>query len=277
MAASGLGAACFCYVAGGNIWDSLAAFAAGLLLYVFILWAEKRERPMSKIVLNIARRFSGDIFICCFVQDRAGQQPECDCYRGHHAAAARGILCYIDQRAGGFQLYCWLCQDAGYSDRDVRHRHRGRSRLYPVSQADRRDHAMIMTVLFQFIAACFGTVAFSIMFYVPREYYLYCGLIGGGGWVICWSIVNYLNFSEYYGDFYSHCLCGVFVESLRNRTEMSGDAVLCSRGSFRWCPGVGIYWTVYSMIMGDMQECSRYGRQTLCLAAAIVPWHYLCV
>lgn len=57
MAASGLGAACFCYVAGGNIWDSLAAFAAGLLLYVFILWAEKRECPMSKIVLNIAGGF----------------------------------------------------------------------------------------------------------------------------------------------------------------------------------------------------------------------------
>lgn len=57
MAASGLGAACFCYVAGGSVWDSLAAFIAGFLLYVFIIWAEKKGRVKSKIVLNIIGSF----------------------------------------------------------------------------------------------------------------------------------------------------------------------------------------------------------------------------
>ena len=100
------------------------------------------------------------------------------------------------------------------------------------------------------------------MFYVPREYYLYCGLIGGGGWVICWSIVNYLNFSNITGTFIATA-CVVFLSRVcRNRTEMSGDAVY-ALGDLPLVPGVGIYWTVYSMIMGDMQECSRYGRQTL--------------
>ena len=128
---------------------------------------------------------------------------------------------------------------------------------------------MIMTVLFQFIAACVGTVAFSIMFYVPREYYLYCGLIGGGGWVICWSIVNYLNFSTITGTFIATA-CVVFLSRVCGTALKCPATLFMLSGIFPLVPGVGIYWTVYSMIMGDMQECSRYGRQTLCLAAAIV-------
>lgn len=36
---------------------------------------------------------------------------------------------------------------------------------------------MIVT---QVLAAALGTVAFALLFGVPRKYYLYCGFIGGG-------------------------------------------------------------------------------------------------
>lgn len=39
-------------------------------------------------------------------------------------------------------------------------------------------------MIYQLIAAMIGTVAFSVLFGVPRKYYLYCGLIGGAGWAI---------------------------------------------------------------------------------------------
>lgn len=57
LSASGLGAGCFCYVVGGSIADSLAAFIVGFLLYFFILWLEKREKVTSKIVVNIVGGF----------------------------------------------------------------------------------------------------------------------------------------------------------------------------------------------------------------------------
>ena len=41
-------------------------------------------------------------------------------------------------------------------------------------------------------------------------------------------------------------------------------------GLFPLVPGVGIYWTVYSVITGDLMEASRYGRQTFGTAIAIV-------
>ena len=40
---------------------------------------------------------------------------------------------------------------------------------------------MIVT---QVLAAALGTVAFALLFGVPRKYYLYCGFIGGAGWLL---------------------------------------------------------------------------------------------
>lgn len=49
--ASGVGSACFCYLFGGSLTDSAVAFAAGLLLYVFILLIGSCD--ISKITKNI--------------------------------------------------------------------------------------------------------------------------------------------------------------------------------------------------------------------------------
>lgn len=59
--ASGVGSACFCYLLGGSLTDSAVAFAAGFLLYVFVLWVSPSR--MSKITKNIC---SGMLvtFIC---------------------------------------------------------------------------------------------------------------------------------------------------------------------------------------------------------------------
>lgn len=57
LAASGLGAGCFCHLAGGGLIDSAAAFISGFLIYFFILWIEKREKATSKIVVNIIGGF----------------------------------------------------------------------------------------------------------------------------------------------------------------------------------------------------------------------------
>ena len=44
---------------------------------------------------------------------------------------------------------------------------------------------MILEGILQFLAAAVGTVAFSVLFSVPREHYPLCGFIGGTGWLIC--------------------------------------------------------------------------------------------
>lgn len=51
IVASGVGSGCFCYLFGGNVRDSLAAFLAGFLLYIFVLSVSAPH--LSKIVGNI--------------------------------------------------------------------------------------------------------------------------------------------------------------------------------------------------------------------------------
>lgn len=48
---SGVGAAAFCFLFGGTLLDSAAAFIAGVLLYIFVLWVSGPH--MSRIIGNI--------------------------------------------------------------------------------------------------------------------------------------------------------------------------------------------------------------------------------
>lgn len=49
--AAGLGSGCFCYLLKANLWESLVAFMIGMLLYVFVIFAQKHS--ISKIIINI--------------------------------------------------------------------------------------------------------------------------------------------------------------------------------------------------------------------------------
>ncbi|WP_367566249.1 threonine/serine exporter ThrE family protein [Lacrimispora sp.] len=49
--ASGIGSACFCYLAGGTLLDSLSAFISGVLLYVYVIYFSSLY--LSKIVGSI--------------------------------------------------------------------------------------------------------------------------------------------------------------------------------------------------------------------------------
>lgn len=52
VAASGIGSACFCFLFGGDLVDSLAAFAAGIVLYLYLLYLVKGR--LSKIAANLS-------------------------------------------------------------------------------------------------------------------------------------------------------------------------------------------------------------------------------
>lgn len=49
--AAGLGSGSFCYLLKGNVWESLISFCIGMVLYVFVIFAERHK--MSKIIVNI--------------------------------------------------------------------------------------------------------------------------------------------------------------------------------------------------------------------------------
>lgn len=55
--AAGLGGACFCYLLGGNAWESIITFLIALLVYILVLFSEKNNLP--RMMMNIL----GGVFI----------------------------------------------------------------------------------------------------------------------------------------------------------------------------------------------------------------------
>ncbi len=148
-----------------------------------------------------------------------------------------------------------------------------------------------------FIASFFGTIAFSIMFFVPRKYYPCCGLIGGFGWITCWIIMHPFGMSYFTGTIVASAV--VVLLSRICGVELKCPATLFMlSGLFPLVPGVGIYWTVYSVITGEIVPSGSGSRYLLdCLFCdnwrpyggfqiwkadvwngnSYCPWHLFCI
>lgn len=128
---------------------------------------------------------------------------------------------------------------------------------------------MMIQGILQFLAAGLGTIAFSVMFYVPREYYLDCGIIGGLGWLIYWFGTGNFGFSA----FFATLIATVFVagasrfEAARRKCPAT---MFLLPVIFPLVPGIGIYQTVYYLIMNETELSGRYGRGACAAAVAIV-------
>ena len=74
---------------------------------------------------------------------------------------------------------------------------------------------MITDAVLQFLAAFFGTIAFSVLFSVPKEHYPLCGVIGGTGWMLCWTLIHVLHTGVVEANF----IATVFILSLIHISE----------------------------------------------------------
>lgn len=119
----------------------------------------------------------------------------------------------------------------------------------------------------QVIVAFFATVAFSGLFNVPKEQYLYCGLTGALGW-FCYLKVAALGESAIVA-----CFCATLVLTLVSRffavyRKMPITIFLIS-GIFPLVPGAGIYYTAYYLIISDNALALAKGMETAKIAIVI--------
>ena len=88
--ASGVGSACFCFLFGGDVVDSMVAFLSGFVLYFYLLYLLRGR--MSKIATNI----SGGALDCRFSVS-GGDRPSSG--QGHHRFDySAGARCQFHER-----------------------------------------------------------------------------------------------------------------------------------------------------------------------------------
>ena len=119
----------------------------------------------------------------------------------------------------------------------------------------------------EILAAMVGTIAFSLLFGVPRKYYAYCGLIGGAGWGV-YSAAGLLWAPA------QSALAATIVVILLSRLaavkERCPVTIFLISGIFPLVPGAGVYWTVSYMVKDQLYLAVQTGYTAVKVAVAIV-------
>lgn len=124
-------------------------------------------------------------------------------------------------------------------------------------------------MIMQVMAAVFGTIAFSVLFGVPRQYYVYCGLVGGAGWWLYSVLTEYTGCTATEATFFAAFLV-VLLSRFLAVWEKCPATVFLTAGIFPLVPGARIYWTAYYLVTDRPTEAADNGFAALKAAFAIV-------
>ncbi|MGI6107410.1 MAG: threonine/serine exporter family protein [Lachnospiraceae bacterium] len=119
----------------------------------------------------------------------------------------------------------------------------------------------------QISASLIGTMAFSVLFGVPKRYCLMCGAIGMVGWVV------YLLLEPFVNNTFAIVAATVLVACLSRLSAVAWKCpttIFMITGLFPLIPGGGIYWTTYYLMVGEQNMAVHTGYGALKSAVAIV-------
>ena len=118
----------------------------------------------------------------------------------------------------------------------------------------------------EFFAACVGTIAFALLFQVPRKYYLYCGLAGACGW-ICYKLIL-PHTTEPVSIFFATVLVILLSRSFAVYKRCPVTVFLIA-GIFPLVPGSVLYRTMSSLVQSRLSDAVTYGLNTVTVALGI--------
>lgn len=90
---------------------------------------------------------------------------------------------------------------------------------------------MSVHLIFEFLTAFVGTIAFALLFQVPKEYYVNCGLAGGCGW-ICYKLL--LAGCGLFGSTFFATVLVVFLSRLSAVRRHCPVTIFLLQASSRW-------------------------------------------
>ena len=119
------------------------------------------------------------------------------------------------------------------------------------------------------VLAFAGTIAFALLFGVPRKYFINCGCIGGAGWLLYEALTSCAGATATEATFFATVLV-ILLSRLRAVRARCPVTVFLISGIFPLVPGAGIYWTSYYLVTGQMSQAVSSGFVAVKAAIAIV-------
>ena len=121
----------------------------------------------------------------------------------------------------------------------------------------------------ELMSAVIGTMAFSLLFGVPRKYFVYCGGIGAAGWFLYKVMLEQVGTSVAVSVFFATLLI-VLLSRFAAVSERCPATVFMITGIFPVVPGAQIYWATYYLVSGQVQEAFDSGFLALKIMISIV-------
>ncbi len=124
-----------------------------------------------------------------------------------------------------------------------------------------------MTWILQTLAAAFGTLGFAVLFGAPVKHYVYCGLVGGIGWLV--YLILRTHASATIATFVATVVVILLSRWFAVRRRCPATIFLIS-GIIPLVPGAGIYWAAYYTVTGQLSLAFERGFESVRIAVAIV-------
>ena len=127
---------------------------------------------------------------------------------------------------------------------------------------------MITTTILAIVESFLATLAYAILFNVPKQYYTACGITGmAGGWLLYLAMcqVTTVALASFVGT-----LAVVLISRILTVRKKCPITIFLVSGIIPLVPGAGIYYTAYYLVTGQMSLAAVKGLEAVKIAFAIV-------
>jgi len=124
-------------------------------------------------------------------------------------------------------------------------------------------------MILQLVSAFLGTAAFALLFSVPKEQYVLCGVIGAVGWAIYLALTELLPLSPAEATFFATAVVIACSKVSAVKRHCPG-IVFSICGIFPLIPGGTFYRCVSALVIGDGAAAQSAGVLTAKIIFALV-------
>ncbi len=269
------GAAGFSIVFGGGFMDSVAAFIVGMLLYIFCIFVSSRY--MSKIVGNISNALVATLLCLSSYRLGFGESlsniiigavmpliPGVPFVNGVRDLADSDYIAGITRLTDAMLGFFCIALGVGISFMIDGWVFNGIIELKGMIV-----NAETASIGWQFTAAFVGTLAFAILFGVPREQYITSGFIGAIGWASYLLLTRNDLTSSVVGIAFSTMLVCI-MSRIAAVWDKCPSTVYLLCGIFPLVPGAGVFWFTYYLVSKKLWLSATTGFTAITAAIAIV-------
>lgn len=123
-------------------------------------------------------------------------------------------------------------------------------------------------MIMELISSAIGTVAFALLFGVPKNYYISCGLIGAAGWLM-YRLMMWTGMGATFAVFFATVVIVLLSRFAAVRRKCPATVFLIT-GIFPLVPGAQFYWAAYYLVTNQISDFQASGFSAVKVMVAIV-------